>query len=69
MNLSLAVCFYCSHIVSSPEPCEGFLNFFVEKVNNARAQITPPTLYHSARVLCSVAFYQFEPVTFSLFAI
>lgn len=44
-----------------------FLNFFVEKVNNTRAQITPAALDPLVTVPCSAAYYQFAPVTFFLF--
>lgn len=54
-------------IEASSEVCKKFLNFFVEKVNNTRAQKTPPALDPSVPVSCCAVFYQFKPVTFSLF--
>uniref|UniRef100_A0A3P9MP71 Reverse transcriptase domain-containing protein n=1 Tax=Oryzias latipes TaxID=8090 RepID=A0A3P9MP71_ORYLA len=48
------------------ETCETFLRFFVDKVNNVRALISPPGFDPSVVVSCPVTFDQFEPVTLSV---
>ena len=50
---------------ATPEVCEKFLHFFVDKIVSIRAQIVMPSFDPSITVTCSAAFNQFEPVSFS----
>ena len=47
----------------SPEMCNNFLHFFIDKVATARALITTPASDPSDHVLCSAVFDLFEPVS------
>uniref|UniRef100_A0A3B5PWV6 Reverse transcriptase domain-containing protein n=1 Tax=Xiphophorus maculatus TaxID=8083 RepID=A0A3B5PWV6_XIPMA len=51
---------------ASPDVCDDFLHFFIEKVGSTRALITAPDSDPSVLVPRSAAFDQFVPVTVSL---
>ena len=61
LNGSQSVC-----LEASPETCNNFLHFFIDKVVTIRALIPPPASDPSDSVPCLAVFNDFEPVTLSL---
>ena len=50
---------------ASPEMCNSFLQFFIDKVATARTLILSPAPDPSVPVPCSAALDKFEPVSLS----
>lgn len=55
-------------IEASVDLCEKFFHFFIDKVENTRALITPPISDLSIPPSCNAVFNDFEPVTLSHFS-
>lgn len=52
-------------VEASPEMCNSFLHFFIEKVATARALISAPASDPLDSAPCSVVLDKFEPVSLS----
>uniref|UniRef100_A0A671Y010 Reverse transcriptase domain-containing protein n=1 Tax=Sparus aurata TaxID=8175 RepID=A0A671Y010_SPAAU len=50
---------------ASPQVCEDFLRYFIDKVATIRTHISPPSFDPSIPVTCSTVLYRFEPVSLS----